>query len=113
MNFCGRTPTRTLRDERVHAYLPFGVVVLLQGTGVCPREDDQAAVLSVHLLHRSPSADNLVNRPEREVVQILVHRVTRRFLTYDEAIRERSEGIKTLEFTSVCQVMKYSGDHSC
>lgn len=80
---------------------------------MCSREDDQAAVLSVHFLHRSPSADNLVNGPEREVVQILVHRVTRRFLTCDRAIRELSEGIKTLEFMFVCQVMEHSGDHSC
>lgn len=70
-------------DERAHTYLPLGVVVLLQGTGVRSREDDQAAVLPVHLLHRSPSADNLVNGPEREVVQILVHRVARCLLPYN------------------------------
>lgn len=65
------------------SYLPLGVVVLVQGASVCPREDDQAAILSVHFLHRSPSTHDLVNGTEREVVQILVHWVTRRLLTYD------------------------------
>lgn len=76
---CGRSlpPSPTPRS-----YLPLGVVVLVQGAGVCPREDDQAAVLSVHLLHRSPGAHDLVNGTEREVVQILVHRVARCLLTY-------------------------------
>lgn len=72
--------------ERAHTYLPLGVVVLLQGARVRPREDDQAAVLPVHLLHRGPSADDLVNGPEREVVQVLVHRVARRLLPCNTAM---------------------------
>lgn len=67
-----------------HSYLPLGVVVLMQGTGVRSRENNQATILSVHFLHCSPSTDNLVNRPEGKVVQILVHRVTRRLFTYNK-----------------------------
>lgn len=61
-------------------YLPVWIVVLLQGAGVGSREDHQAAVLSVHLLHGGPGADDLVRWTEGEVVQVLVHRVPRRLL---------------------------------
>lgn len=64
-------------------YLPFGVVMLLQGAGVGSRQDDQAAVLPVHFLHGGPGADDPVCRPEREVVQVLMHWVTRRLFTWD------------------------------
>lgn len=62
-------------------YLPLGVVVLLQRAGVCSWQNDQAAILSVHFLHCCPGADDPVGRSEREVMQILMHRVTRRLLT--------------------------------
>lgn len=62
-------------------YLPLGVVVLLQCAGVCSRQDDQAAVLPVHPLHRRPRADDPVCWAEREVMQILMHRVTGCLLT--------------------------------
>lgn len=65
----------------VGVYLPLRVVVLLQGAGVCSRQDDQASILPVHLLHCRPSTDDLVCGAEREVMQILMHRVTRRLLT--------------------------------
>lgn len=65
----------------VGVYLPLRVVVLLQGAGVCSRQDDQASVLPVYPLHCSPSTDDLVRGAEREVMQILMHRVTRRLLT--------------------------------
>lgn len=82
------------------SYLPFGVVMLMQGTSVCSRENNQAAILSVHFLHRSPSTDNLVNRPEGKVVQILVHRVTRCLLAYNNrTIHKLKNGITTLAST--------------
>lgn len=65
----------------VCSYLPLGVVMLLQGAGVCSRQDDQAAVLPVHFLHCSPGADDPVDWAEREVMQILMHRVTGCLLT--------------------------------
>lgn len=64
-------------------YLPFGVVMLLQGSGVGSRQDDQAAILPGHFLHGGPGADNPVRRPEREVVQVLMHWVTRCLFTWD------------------------------
>lgn len=67
---------------RVCSYLPLGVVVLLQGASVCSRQDDQAAVPPVDFLHCSPGADDPVCWAEREVMQILVHRVTRCLLTW-------------------------------
>lgn len=58
-------------------YLPGWVIVLLQGAGVGSWEDNQAAVLPVHLLHGGPGADDLVRWTEGEVVQVLVHWVPR------------------------------------
>ena len=64
-------------------YLPLGVVMLLQHAGVCSRQHHQAAVLPVHFLHRRPGADDPVSRAEREVMQVLMHRVTGRLLTWN------------------------------
>ena len=62
-------------------YLPFGVLVGEQGAGVGARADDEAAVLPRHPLHGRPRAHDAVSGPEREVVQVLMHRVPRRQVT--------------------------------
>lgn len=64
-------------------YLPFRIVMLLQRIGVCSWQDHQAAVLPVHFLHCRPSADDPIGGSEWEVMQILMHRVTRCLFTYN------------------------------
>lgn len=74
----------------------------MQGASVRSWENNQAAILSVHFLHGSPSTDDLVDRPEGKVMEILVHRVTRCLLAYNtRAAHKLKNGIQMLGLTHV------------
>eukprot|EP00287_Rhodomonas_sp_CCMP768_P005791 CAMPEP_0196737104 /NCGR_PEP_ID=MMETSP1091-20130531/14938_1 /TAXON_ID=302021 /ORGANISM="Rhodomonas sp., Strain CCMP768" /LENGTH=144 /DNA_ID=CAMNT_0042080909 /DNA_START=141 /DNA_END=576 /DNA_ORIENTATION=- len=56
----------------VHSALPLRIPVRQQRLLVRARNDDEASILTVCSLHGSPRTNNLVGRPEREVVKVLV-----------------------------------------
>ncbi len=55
----------------VDAFLPIGIVVLMQNSFVSAGQDNQTSIVGRDAFHGSPSADNTIGRTEREVVQIL------------------------------------------
>ena len=57
--------------------LPFRVVVFHQLSFVRSRYDHKTSIRTVDLLHCRPGADYSVRRSEREVIEVLVHRMAR------------------------------------
>lgn len=56
-------------------YLPLRITMRLQGCLVCPWLHNQAAIVLVSPLHGGPGAHDAGRRPEREIVQVLMHGV--------------------------------------
>lgn len=67
-------------EPPVQLYLPLRVGVRLQGLLVRARLHDQAPVGLVSPLHGGPGAHDAVRRPEREIVQVLMHGVEKGLL---------------------------------
>src|SRR4029434_11141166 len=76
------THTQTHTHTHPNTHLPLGVVVLLQRALVGTGEHSEPAVLAGHALHGGPGAHDAVGWTEREVVQILVHGVAGRLITF-------------------------------
>jgi hypothetical protein len=56
-------------------YLPLGVTMWPQVSLVGSGEHNQTTVVPVNVLHGSPRTNDVIGRPEGEVVQILVQRM--------------------------------------
>lgn len=89
-NFTKQTPslratdsTHNPQEPHMQLYLPLRVIVLLQGAFVCSRQHNQAAVAAIYPLHGRPGSHNEICRTEGEVVQILMHGMTRAHLTWN------------------------------
>ena len=90
----------TLPKPPVMLYLPLWIAVRLQGLLVRPWLHDQAAVVLVGPLHGGPGAHDAGRRPEREIVQVLMHGVEKSLFICNTGLKPSTSSNVTQPFPS-------------